>query len=398
MSDNPRFLQIHTLTGYAASLLNRDDVGAAKRLPFGGAERTRISSQCLKRHLRMDTGDWSLKTLGAPMSIRSRLIFRTRVAQPLVDEGRDPASVVAVVEPLMAVLLGRSDKAEKEDKGSRGKAKAAAEGADPLDRLETDQLIVLGQPEIDFVRKTAGDLLAQGGDVAEVRERVSVFLKDRKAMENIKSLARACGLDAAMFGRMVTSDMLARGDAAVHVAHAFTVHRQESEPDYFTAVDDLQLETGEQGSAHINQTELTSGLFYGYYVIDLAKLIENLGGDGDLAGNVVQRFVHLVSSVSPGAKLGSTAPYSYADLLMIESGRRQPRSLANAFHTPVPAEGVRIKALGALGQHLAHFDAMYGPPEARRVAAMEDTAAVLGQRMPLAALSDWALAEAKRAA
>ena len=44
----PRFLQIHTLHSYPAALLNRDDSGRAKRMPFGGAVRTRISSQCLK--------------------------------------------------------------------------------------------------------------------------------------------------------------------------------------------------------------------------------------------------------------------------------------------------------------------------------------------------------------
>ena len=31
-----RFLQIHTLHSYAAALLNRDDSGLAKRMPFGG--------------------------------------------------------------------------------------------------------------------------------------------------------------------------------------------------------------------------------------------------------------------------------------------------------------------------------------------------------------------------
>ena len=48
--NDARFLQIHTLTSYPASLLNRDDAGFAKRMPFGDATRTRISSQCLKRH------------------------------------------------------------------------------------------------------------------------------------------------------------------------------------------------------------------------------------------------------------------------------------------------------------------------------------------------------------
>jgi hypothetical protein len=52
MTTPARFLQIHTLASYPATLLNRDDSGLAKRLPFGDATRTRISSQCLKRHWR----------------------------------------------------------------------------------------------------------------------------------------------------------------------------------------------------------------------------------------------------------------------------------------------------------------------------------------------------------
>ena len=43
----PRFLQIHTISPYTGALLNRDDAGLAKRLPYGGVLRTRVSSQCL---------------------------------------------------------------------------------------------------------------------------------------------------------------------------------------------------------------------------------------------------------------------------------------------------------------------------------------------------------------
>ena len=50
----PDFVQIHMLTSYPAVLLNRDDVGLAKRIPFGGSVRTRVSSQCLKKHWRED--------------------------------------------------------------------------------------------------------------------------------------------------------------------------------------------------------------------------------------------------------------------------------------------------------------------------------------------------------
>jgi CRISPR system Cascade subunit CasC len=59
-----RFIQIHTLTSYPASLLNRDDAGFAKRIPFGDSTRTRISSQCLKRHWRGFEGRESLRDAG----------------------------------------------------------------------------------------------------------------------------------------------------------------------------------------------------------------------------------------------------------------------------------------------------------------------------------------------
>jgi len=47
-----RFLQLHTLHGYAGVLLNRDEAGLAKRLTYGNHVRTRVSSQRLKRHWR----------------------------------------------------------------------------------------------------------------------------------------------------------------------------------------------------------------------------------------------------------------------------------------------------------------------------------------------------------
>jgi CRISPR system Cascade subunit CasC len=49
------FLQIHYLTSYHASLLNRDDAGLAKRITFGGVPRLRISSQSQKRHWRAES-------------------------------------------------------------------------------------------------------------------------------------------------------------------------------------------------------------------------------------------------------------------------------------------------------------------------------------------------------
>ena len=170
-----------------------------------------------------------------------------------------------------------------------------------------------------------------------------------RAMRNATELP--AGLLGALFGRMITSDPWANIDASVHVAHSFTVHDGEPERnlDYFTAVDDLPLETQGPGAAHIGDTELTAGIFYGYVVVDVEGLIGNLHPRDKerwraedeyrtLAASVVEHLVHLIATVSPGAKLGSTAPYGYADLMLIEAGGRQPRSLANAFRSPARAQ------------------------------------------------------------
>jgi CRISPR system Cascade subunit CasC len=410
------FLQIHTLTPFAASLLNRDDVGRAKRMPYGGASRVRVSSQCQKRHWREVASDWSLNgmmdpAIGAdtPLTVRSRKIISRQVAEPLVQvDGFAVDDVIAVLESLKAELLGESKKA-KSDKAARkpkGGAAAADAPEEPLHKrlevLDTNQVIVLGRPEIDFIRRTAADLLRARPNDPDAAAKA--YLKNKEVLGNLRALRLAAGLDAALFGRMVTSDILARGDGAVHVAHALTVHAEEAEPEYFVAIDDLTREAGELGTGLIQTTELTSGLFYGYVVIDVPLLVSNLegvapeawrGADLRLAGTVIEHLVHVIATTSPGAKLGSTAPYGYADLVLIEAGTRQPRSLMTAFHDPVSKEKARERAVTALAGYLTRFDGMYGYREARRVASLLDTGAVPADPQPdgLAGLAGWAAAQ-----
>ncbi|KAA8425643.1 type I-E CRISPR-associated protein Cas7/Cse4/CasC, partial [Acetobacter sp. DmW_125123] len=47
-----RFLQLHLLTFYPPSNVNRDDTGNPKTATVGGVTRLRISSQALKRAWR----------------------------------------------------------------------------------------------------------------------------------------------------------------------------------------------------------------------------------------------------------------------------------------------------------------------------------------------------------
>ena len=167
------------------------------------------------------------------------------------------------------------------------------------------------------------------------------------------------------------------------------MHQEESESDYFSVVDDLQGDEDDPGAAYIGDMELTAGLFYGYVVVDLPGLVSNLEGcdaqawdnaDKSLAGKVVEHLVHLIATVSPGAKLGSTAPYAYADLMLIEAGARQPRSLANAFRTPTQAQSAR--AADALAQYLDKLDSAYGVRETRRVMSLEEFGIPCADRVP----------------
>ena len=380
----PRFIQIHTLHNYPGALLNRDDAGLAKRLPYGDAVRTRISSQCLKRHWRVADDHFALANLGVPMAVRSRVTLDL-VRKKLVEAGVSEALAQASAEGLRDA--GLLDKGGKDLKGK--------------DALETGQAVLLGVAEINYLVARCATLAAEHADTKALKTAVAQFLKDKK--KNIEALKGGSGLESALFGRMVTSDVLASRDASVYVAHAFTVHEAQVENDYFTVVDDLLREAGEQGSAGIFDTELASGLYYGYVVVDVPQLIANLEGESTkdwatlptekraLAGRVVQHLLHLIATVSPGAKRGSTAPFSWAPFMLVEVGDWQPRSLAGAFHNALPLHqpALRTAATTLLAEEISKLDAAYGAPLERRFLTLDSVAVPHAQRATLNDIADW---------
>lgn len=401
-----KFIQLHTLTNYSASLLNRDDAGFAKRMPFGGETRTRISSQCLKRHWRTYAGENGLNTIkDAPESVRSRVSFDRFIVEPLVAEGIDRELARSAAERIVGRVLGSEQKKEKAEKkkGSDKKAEKKSEegAAEESGPVSTAQVTVLGRPELDYLCQLAREAIkAAGRSGAGLDKALDEKLKDEKALKsNLKALmpgSLEAGLGAALFGRMVTGDVLSRTDAAIHVAHALTVHSQHSESDYFSAIDDLLSNEGEQGSGHINASELTSGLFYGYVVIDVEGLVSNLGGDHEMAAQVVRCFTHMVATVSPGAKKGSTAPYAYSHLVLAEAGNAQPRTLQNAFVHAVSARGDLIdNAYAAMKQHLDELDKMYGKSERRAHSGLRSEKH-FENFMSMPRLAEWAMAEVRK--
>jgi CRISPR system Cascade subunit CasC len=387
----PRFIEIHWLTAYPAALLNRDQDGLGKRMPFGGTVRGRVSSQCIKRHLRFAGGndaesakgnEWSLQSLGAAMSERTRELVERRILPQALN--------IAAVQPNDAVLRAVEEQLLKDIYGEKAKPGTT----------EARQALVFGSPEIAHIAKLAAEALKLP-DAKAATEALKGFFKAQRT--NMNAMKNNAGLEAALFGRMVTSDPAANTEAAVHVAHALTVHPIEREMDFMSVVDDLKQsdESADAGAAGTFDAELTSGLYYNYMVVDVAGLTANLGGDQALAGQVVERLIHLAAEVSPGAKKGSTAPYAYAELVLVETGSRQPRTLGNAFREPVRARTNTMFAdtLKKLSEYVANVDVAYGNHRERRLMTVDPTANVSGAtRMSLDELAGWAGQQAARQA
>ncbi|HEB97325.1 MAG TPA: type I-E CRISPR-associated protein Cas7/Cse4/CasC [Sedimenticola thiotaurini] len=355
------FLQIHSLTSYHASLLNRDDAGLAKRIPFGGAERLRVSSQCQKRHWRV----WMMERARLPSGIRSRYFFSRELKSRLVENGMDDALVHGLLLELAKNLFTSKENKDVIDK----------------ETLQMKQPVLFGRPEADYFVGLVRQAATQGDEDAAKKwlaEQIKAARKNFKAMLRQAGIdSPAAGFEGALFGRFVTSDLLARVDAPVHVAHAFTTHALDTEVDFFTVVDDLAGDD-ETGAAHANDTELGAGIFYGYVAVDVPLLVSNLTGcdrkewreqaTGD-ARELLDQLIHAIATVTPGAKLGATAPYARAEHLVLEVGDGQPRSLANAYLQPVRFERdthPMAQSVTAMAGHLDALTGMYGDDVRRR--------------------------------
>ena len=177
----PRFLQIHTLHSYPAALLNRDDSGLAKRMPFGGAVRTRISSQCLKRHWRTAQDDFAIHNIaGSTEAVRSRNIVERMVIAPLKNTNGIDEGVLTAVETAFNI-------------GVYGSSGATERGRQPL---------LLGVPEVEHLHQRAAAICAEhptdakaAGDAA-----TALFNARRGEGNNFRAMLDSVRLPAGLEG------------------------------------------------------------------------------------------------------------------------------------------------------------------------------------------------------
>ena len=119
-----QFIQLHLLTSYPPSNLNRDDLGRPKTAVLGGAKRLRVSSQSLKRAWR--TSDLFQRALAGHVGTRTKGMG-TEVLKALKAGGVADKTARAAAESIAGVF---------------GKPKAAGkkgDGAAPA-KVEIEQL------------------------------------------------------------------------------------------------------------------------------------------------------------------------------------------------------------------------------------------------------------------
>lgn len=332
------FVQLHILTSYPPSNLNRDDLGRPKTAVMGGTQRLRISSQSLKRAWR--TSEIFQEALSDHMGVRTKEMG-TSIYRSLTS-GSKLTDILSDGDKAPAVYSKMNEKKA----GDITKQIAGVFGKVKKEGYEIEQLAHFSPEEIKSIEDLIVDISQDSRELT--KDDLSILRKNHTAV------------DIAMFGRMLAANTQYNMEAAVQVAHAITVHKVSVEDDFFTAVDDLNKGEEDMGSGHLGETEFASGLFYIYICINRDLLEKNLSGDSALTQKALKALTESALKVSPTGKQNSFASRAYASYVLAEKGSQQPRSLSVAFLKSIEDKDLLGKSIEELNSTRKKIETVYG--------------------------------------
>ncbi|MEM7180305.1 MAG: type I-E CRISPR-associated protein Cas7/Cse4/CasC [Spirochaetota bacterium] len=334
-----RFIQIHLLTSYPPSNLNRDDLGRPKTAILGGANRLRVSSQSLKRAWR--TSDVFKETLADNLGTRTKE-KGVQVYDKLIGNGVKEKDAKEWAKDIAGVF----GKLQKEEKKKENKDDKKEDTDKKPKDLKIEQLAHFSPEEESAIAALTDTLISE---------------KRKPKKEELDLLKQSnTAADIAMFGRMLASAPKYNIEAAVQVAHAITVHKVAVEDDFFTAVDDLNNYEDDAGAGHLGDTEFGAGLFYLYICIDRNLLLSNLNEKKELSEKTLAALLQSATTIAPTGKQNSFASRARALYCMAEKGNQQPRSLHTAFLKSIETRNVLQKSIEELETMKSSFDSIYG--------------------------------------
>jgi CRISPR system Cascade subunit CasC len=345
------FVELHVIQNFAPSNLNRDDTGNPKDAEFGGVRRARVSSQSFKRAIRK--APVFAKTTGVDLGTRTRWVTRL-LRQSLEAQDKPSEEIQAALANFIPKYLSKFDGKFKPDE-------------DAPDKNRTAVLLYIGSEELQAITQA---LMENWEALVEGDEKVARSAS-RKLVKEHQDVTGAP--DIALFGRMLAEKPELNLEAACQVAHAISTHRVTMEMDFFTAVDDMTQGTEETGAGMMGFTGFNSACFYRYVRMDWEQLVNNLGGDVDLARTTVEAFLRAVVEAVPSGKQNAFAAHNPPSFMLaaVRDGSFA-WSLANAFESPVRPQneglvGPSVAALDAYWDRLCH---VYGTGSLKAVAAL----------------------------
>lgn len=337
-----RFVQLHLLTSYPPSNLNRDDLGRPKTAMMGGFNRLRVSSQSLKRAWRKS--DAFESALKGHIGTRTKEMGE-KVYKQLIDKGVKEKKAQEWAKAI-ANAFGAAKTLSKKEKENLKKLPKEEREKKEMTELHIEQLAHFSPEEETAIGSLVESLAAS--DKGPTADELKLLREKHTAA------------DIALFGRMLASSPGNNTEAAAQVAHAITVHKVAVEDDYFTAVDDLNDGKDDMGAGHIGETEFGAGLFYLYICIDRDLLKENLSGDEELMKKTLAAVTEAAAIIAPTGKQKSFASNARASYILCEKGNQQPRSLSVAFLKAANAKDMFEDSVSRLEDTRDKMDSAYG--------------------------------------
>lgn len=321
------FVQFHLLTAYPPSNPNRDDQGQPKQATVGGAPRLRLSSQSIKRALRESS--YFMQDLAGHAGVRTKRLFE-KLKEKLLAGGAEEEQAQKAAETV-AEIFGKLEAPKK----------------DAPDALVATTLAFISPDEWQLAEELAAAIVA-GEELPKEKEISKRVLRQADG-----------AVDIAMFGRMLAADAEFNREAAVQVGHAITTHAAQAEDDFYTAVDDLNKRE-DTGAGHMGEHAFGSGVYYLYANVNCDLLVENLGGDRELAAKGIEALARALALATPGGKQNSYAHHPRAGYIRVETGSQQPRDLSGAFFHPVQGGDLERASVAALEDMATKIDRAYG--------------------------------------
>lgn len=362
-----KLIELHILQSFPVSCLNRDDVGSPKSAVFGGVQRARISSQCLKRPNRLSFNEMHF---GDAFHTERTKLAHEKLAKKMI--------ALEVPEEL-AHKLSLEILSNLVDKKGAAKAKTDKSG-----RINMPALIWLSPAQIDAAAKATADSKdkivealnkAKAGGKKEEKESAKTI---KAALAPITKAIQQAGIsdapDIALFGRMVANDPSLNVEGASMFSHALSTHKTSNEIDFYSAVDDVkqrhgledELDAEDAGAGMIGSLEFNSATYYRYIAInlDLLAASSHLGDlSGDERKDILRAFIKSALTAVPNARKNSmnagTLPH---EVLGMRKEKGQPLQLVNAFERPVDSKGKGYAAasLEKMSEHLASIEKVWG--------------------------------------